>query len=218
MLTTNISDSPTCWWQFHEWWKGDQGDSGWPPERRNHDRAGDKRWWRCVKTILAHDGGTLSKMSSLSVCECHQDFPGNNPRHKLQDKLMATLQLIFKANVMIIQTSENLHSENRPLIRRLSSVDLSDIISMIAFSPPRVSSSLWQCHDATLTRVIWQVVTRCCKFWQVMTSCDKMLPPTICLVLSLASRRWMQDPVAHSGFLDRIKLMLNTCTFDHVSC
>ena len=67
---------------------------------------------------------------------------------------MAKLQLIFKANVMIIQTSENLHSENRPLIRLLSSVDLSDIISMIAFSPPRVSSNLWQCHDATLTRVI----------------------------------------------------------------
>ena len=67
---------------------------------------------------------------------------------------MATLQLIFKANVMIIQTSENLHSENRPLIRLLSSVDLSDIINMIAFSPPRGSSSLWQCHDATLTRVI----------------------------------------------------------------
>ena len=47
---------------------------------------------------------------------------------------MAKLRLIFKANVMIIQTSENLHSENRSFTRLLSSVDLSDIISMIAFS------------------------------------------------------------------------------------
>ena len=196
MLTTNISDSPTCWWQFHEWWKGDQGDSGWPPERRNHDRAGDKRWWRCVKEILAHDGSTLLKMSSLSVWEWNRDFPGNNPRHKLQDKLMAKLQHIFKANVMIIQTSENLHSENRPLIRLLSSVDLSDIISMIAFSNSSCElqplAMPWRNTDA-----------------RDLTSCDKMLPPTICLVLSLASRRWMQIPVAHFGFLDRIKLMLN---------
>ena len=196
MLTTNINDSLTCWWQFHEWWKGDQGDSGWPPERRNHDRAGDKRWWRCVKTILAHDGGTLSKMSSLSVWEWNRDFPGNNLRHKLQDKLVAKFQLIFKANVMIIQTSENLHSENRPLIRLLSSVDLSDIISMIAFS----NSS---CELQPLAMPWRNTDVR------DLTSCDKMLLPTICLVLSLASRRWMQDPVVHFGFLDRKKLMLN---------
>ena len=173
-----------------------KGIQRWPPERRNHDRAGDKRWWRCVKTILAHDGGTLSKMSSLSVCECHQDFPHKNPGHKLQNKVMATLQLIFKANVMIIQTSENLHSENRPLIRLLSSVDLSDIISMIAFSPSSCElqplAMPWRNTDA-----------------RDLTSCDKMLPSTICLVLSLVSRRWMQDPVAYFGFLDRIKLMLN---------
>ena len=119
-----------------------------------------------------------------SVWEWNRDFPGNNLRHKLQDKLMAKLQHIFKANVMIIQTSENLHSENRPLIRLLSSVDLSDIISMIAFSNSSCElqplAMPWRNTDA-----------------RDLTSCDKMLPPTICLVLSLASRRWMQDPVAH---------------------
>ena len=165
-------------------------------------------------------------MSSLSVWEWNRDFPGNNLRHKLQDKLMAKLQLIFKANVMIIQTSENLHSENRPLIRLLSSVDLSDIISMIwsPFLTPRVSSSLWQCHDATLTRVIWQVVTRCDKFWQILTSYDKLWQDAAFNDLSRIVTRKSQVNagsccslwVSRSNKVDVELVFHVTCSFDHV--
>ena len=155
-----------------------------------------------------------------SVWEWNRDFPGNNLRHKLQDKLMAKLQLIFKANVMIIQTSENLHSENRPLIRLLSSVDLSDIISMIAFSNSSCElqplAMPWRNTDA-----------------RDLTSCDKMLPSSDKLWQDAASndlsrivtRKSQVNAgsccplwVSRSNKVD-VELVLHVaCTFDHVPC
>ena len=146
-----------------------------------------------------------------SVWEWNRDFPGNNLRHKLQDKLMAKLQLIFKANVMIIQTSENLHSENRPLIRLLSSVDLSDIISMIAFSNSSCElqplAMPWRNTDA-----------------RDLTSCDKMLPPTFDLSrivtrksqVNAGSRCLWILWVSRSNKVDVELVFHFTCSFDHV--
>ena len=137
---------------------------------------------------------------------------------------MAKLQLIFKANVMIIQTSENLQSENRPLIRQLSSVDLSDIISMIAFSNSSCElqplAMPWRNTDARDLTSCDKMLPSCDKLWQFVTSCDKLWQDVAFNDLSRIVTRKSQVNagsccplwVSRSNKVDVELVLHNTCT------